>query len=1141
MPGVLLYDAKGKPVTVDADAAQAGVLDGTLAPTKAQKVAIRLKDGEDWEIDGTEIHTALANGARIIDPEAERHAKLLKAEEDRGLVGAYLAGPMQAFEGATGGLGPGLIRQGIGAISPEAGKKFQETIEVQREAHPISGIAYNVAGAAGAAAIAKNAGGAAGLLPAAAIDSAGAAVEQSVARAVAGFGGRGLAATSARAAAATSARAATESAIFGAGTHVGEEMLGDHETAGEKFWVGTVKAGAKAGAFGAGLGGVLGGAGGAVKHLRGAATKGSTSLLNEATAKGAEAADEALSAAEWKMREAKFQVARERAPINFEKDLPNAEEKAVEKAFEKKTGPTGRGIAVGPSSLHNPEAYPSPYSVESLDSHGYGPDGQPLPIKAPAAERPFKIGEAYQEVSALDTHAGVREETEDALGRLLMEKDQIPRPFSASPDPMSAGTRYRNAGRVGLTAEESAAPFSGETDLLGLTKKHPVGLVDGIEGLEIPKPGTPFKIKFNDAQRAENEVLRRGGLGMPAEAAPAVAAEAPTYTWESPAAQHAALEAEHPLIQAAQKDLEAARKMAAEVAELRSVTKEIGGSDPHARAAQYAYDALGADKGLTKKINAKGGTLRTGATAVRLGILHTGEAESGAIKSIIESFPENTPEKMLERTKVQLANTGERLGSFAGTEVSVPLKQVLAPLDREIKALAQNAATAADARAVATLRNDLLNTPSLRHLFDLEGNMVPGAMEHPMKLNELVGQRQALQGKVYSIGDPNATALKRAGQSVAGAWGDLEEGALDAMAGTGADFKAAKTDYADLKNIEKALTNRINKETTNRAHGLLDHIVGHAGSAIGGAVLPVVGHVVGGGVGVMLSKTIRERGNAATAVALTKIADIGFVKHVMGQVDASIARAAKGLTATGESKAPRIVGGSSGVGARKEKTPPLSVRYRDAIKELDDLNAHETPIAERAMNSSRDLAQHAPNTANAYALAMTRAVAFLNGKRPAALTDPGPFSPSEPSIPDTQKLSFIRTFRGAQNPMGILAAFERGEVTPEDTEVLKATMPKIYEGLQKKTMEEVAARRAAGKPMPFKQRAQLSMLFDIPADPAFEKANYKQLQLNVSTPTEPVQPKATGGKSNKAPRPVKIQNVGNPLDRLAVYGAGRKK
>ncbi len=1092
-----LYDPEGKPVDLPLDAAQKAVTDGSAGPLKDQIVPIRLKNGERWDIPGHEIHNALSNGAALVDPEAEKHEAALKAQE--GLGGAWDAANTGVLTGATAGLGPGLIRKGISAISPEAGKRFAEHIETQREAHPYVSLGSEVVGAAGAALVSKGASGeatAARLLPAAGIDAIGAAAEHGIAR----IGGR--------AAAQAAARASTEGALYAASDHVGEDILGDHETAADKLLVAT----AKGGAFGLGLGTVLGGAGSLIRGARGAARKGGGALLSEAATEATTAAEQRLAAAEAAHADAtkrSFSY-QDLQGEPLKGDLFRAKPGGLddfttpvesEPAFDMQTR---RSINLGPSE--GDAAYKNPHTTDAIHDT-YDKSGQLVRPKAPKGVKAFDIGSMAPQV-----------------------------------DPMSGGTRFNDPGQW-------EGPLKFDKNVVGLKQS-----LSGIEGLQPTKTGSPMHVSTDSDVLAANEKLRRGTLGeahMPQTNADAgfstaleggesqpfsVAPEDPIVT-----ARRSAAETE---LKAARKEFEQATKDAAEAQDLHNLSAEFRTKDPRGWAADFAWQATGANKGLTNTVNTKyGGTRRAGETAIRLGIVEVPEG-AGAIKATLGSFSENTHENMLTRTQGKLDELVAQLEGIGGTKTSATLGEFLAPIDKEIERLGQTGATAPVARQLSVLRRDILSTPKFRGLLDVDGNLIQDAHKAPMALSDIIQEMKTVGNKAFATGDVNAYTMKAADAALYDAWDTLAQKALDSIeGGSGGQFKAIKTDVTDLINIKKALEGRIAGMSSGRSVGLLDHVVGHGAAMAGGALIPVVGHVVGGGVGAMLSKTLRERGNAAAAVALTKIADIGAVRHLMGVVDSKVSRAAKGLTSTAEVKSTkvRIVGGSTSGADRESKRPPIAQRYREAIEKLDAMESQASPVHQRAMEATQDLAQHAPNVAGAFATGMARAAAFLSSKRPQALTPSSPYSPREPSILDTDKLAFVKSFEAGTDPMGVLDRFEKGVVTSQDVEALQAVAPKVYEDLHQKVMAEIATRHAAGKTMPFKRRMELAMLFpDAQIEPSLDAPTYRMLQKNVFTEPPPDQPPSKGGKSN-APRRPTSGKMSNPMDAFwSKSGPGQK-
>ncbi len=1080
---VTLYDPKtGVPKTLSVEEAQKAVSEKALGPQVNQRVHVVLEDGSKGTVLGSDLHETLASGGKLYDPEAEKHAAEVEAENTgTGFVGAA---SLSGLEGITGGLSTGLIRKGISHFSPEAGKNFEHDVAINREAWPKTHLVGNVAGATGAALASGGIGGVARLAPTAGIDALGAMAERGVGRALAGVGGEGLAGTTVRGAAKMAARAGTENALFSAGTHVGEDMLGDHDTAGDKLFVAT----AKGGAYGLGLGAVLGGAGSLVRSTRGAASKGGGAILGDAAEEGLIAAETKLRAAETAHADATkrsfsykdFQG----APV--EGDLYKAGPGGLddfttpmesEQAFDLKKQ---RQINLGPSE--GDAAYKNPHTVDAIHDT-YDKSGQLVVPKAPKGEKAFDIGSMQRQV-----------------------------------DPMSMGTRFQDPSYW-------EGPLKFDKDAVAL-KMQPTG----IDGLKPTPAGSPMHISSDKGVVSVNEKLRRGSIGeaySPQTNSDAAFSTADGTREASPFGigeqiedpiVTARREAAHAELKTAQKDFAQAAKESEEATHLAALANEVRSGDPHGMAADFAWQSTGANKGLTTKVNRfPGGTRRAGETMLRLGIVDVAEGQ-GAVKATMGSLSENTPEKMLERTQTKLRGLVDELHAIGGTNTSVTLKKVLAPLDEQIAKFEKVSGTVPVANRLRATRQALLGTPKLRGLLDVDGNLIPGALEHPVSLADLIAERQSMQRQAFEVGNPHANYFKESNAEISRAWGSLEGEALDQAShlggSNGAQFKAVKTDVTDLINVEKALEGRINGMSSGRSVGLLDHLVGHGAAMAGGAVLPFGGHLVGGAVGALLSKSIRERGNAAAAVALTKIADIGAVKHLMGTVDSAVERAAKGLTSTVEKDAPkvRVVGGSAS-GKPEGKRAPLATRYRDAIGKLEAMENAASPVHERAMQSTQDLAQHAPNVANAFALSMSRAAAFLSSKRPQPLMPADPYTAREPSILDSDKLAYLRSYEAATNPMGVLQRFEKGVITPEDTEALKATAPKVYEQLQQKVMAEVAARRAAGKPMPFKRRMELGLLFDQATDPSLEPQTYRMLQSNVFTPPA-APPKPKGGKTS---------------------------
>lgn len=226
--------------------------DKPKAPPPAPKgqVAIVDSDGSISTIDAKDIEAAQQEGARIATPEEYSAAKL---QAEYGGVGGVTAA---TAAGAARGLTLGLSDAAIAGIGGEGAR---ETLEGLKEANPYASIGGEVAGALAPAFFTGGTSAAAeGLSVGRAIRGLGAlprgvgALGGLAERGVAGALGEGLAGRALSKAAA----GAVEGGLYGAGSAISENALGDHELTAESLFGGMQ--------HGAIAGGLLGAAGGAL-------------------------------------------------------------------------------------------------------------------------------------------------------------------------------------------------------------------------------------------------------------------------------------------------------------------------------------------------------------------------------------------------------------------------------------------------------------------------------------------------------------------------------------------------------------------------------------------------------------------------------------------------------------------------------------------------------------------------------------------------------------------------------------------------------------------------------------------------------------------------------------------------------------
>lgn len=123
-----------------------------------------------------------------------------------------------------------------------------------------------------------------------------------------------------------------------------------------------------------------------------------------------------------------------------------------------------------------------------------------------------------------------------------------------------------------------------------------------------------------------------------------------------------------------------------------------------------------------------------------------------------------------------------------------------------------------------------------------------------------------------------------------------------------------------------------------------------------------------------------------------------------------------------------------------------------------------------------------PHLANKIELAQQQKVAYLASKVPRDPTPPhlalGPMS-WEPNHAEIAK--FARIMQVAEDPLPAVERVADGTCTPDDVETLKAVWPAHYDDIRRQCMDHAMRLQAT---MPYQQRLSLSILFDMPVDPA---------------------------------------------------------
>jgi hypothetical protein len=133
------------------------------------------------------------------------------------------------------------------------------------------------------------------------------------------------------------------------------------------------------------------------------------------------------------------------------------------------------------------------------------------------------------------------------------------------------------------------------------------------------------------------------------------------------------------------------------------------------------------------------------------------------------------------------------------------------------------------------------------------------------------------------------------------------------------------------------------------------------------------------------------------------------------------------------------------------------------------------------------MAEQAPATSLALAQQVTRAVDFLRSKLPPASGTPNLLQPGLNErlwdAPTVDK--FDRYLETISDPRQAIRELEKGTLSPESVEALKAVYPTLYGEMRVAVAEELAQH---GEEMPFDSVVQLSLLMDIDGHPSMTPA-----------------------------------------------------
>lgn len=297
-------------------------------------------------------------------------------------------------------------------------------------------------------------------------------------------------------------------------------------------------------------------------------------------------------------------------------------------------------------------------------------------------------------------------------------------------------------------------------------------------------------------------------------------------------------------------------------------------------------------------------------------------------------------------------------------------------------------------------------------------------------------------------------------------------------------WKDATTRWQAFHALEKAAANASAKSGANQFLSLTDKIFAAAGSAVGSVVGGgPVGALLGGAVTGLASKALRSRFDAVAADALLKASQLGAARRLTGAVDAQIESGVRGFLAgtgsggKGEFAAALPQGAKAGQVTRTE-FEKLTQQVANAAAARKSSPGFAEQEASKKLGA---FATAAPNVTAILANRHAAAVDFLSASMPRARVDESamyvPSSLPSPKTLSPEELRWVRRHEATTDPMGVIRDMQKGRVTHDQIDALKAVYPSLYQQVKTRMIESVQGR---GKAVSVEQATQLGILLGEP-------------------------------------------------------------
>lgn len=307
-------------------------------------------------------------------------------------------------------------------------------------------------------------------------------------------------------------------------------------------------------------------------------------------------------------------------------------------------------------------------------------------------------------------------------------------------------------------------------------------------------------------------------------------------------------------------------------------------------------------------------------------------------------------------------------------------------------------------------------------------------------------------------------------------------------------WTSAKKQYSDGIAIRDTAQEYAQARDKNRQFSLTDCIAGAAGisgAMATGNVLPMALPIA--------NKLMRERGDAWLAKLAHRMAKSEKALDGAAKAFALGKKAAPPLKLKPQPAARRVAGRGAGLAGAATGTA-LKKAFEQRRAEVKAVLQNPEVASQRLGETLGPIGDE--RLRDAVAAQAVKVNDYL------ASTLPEPYSREEASLTPFVEPAFVQPAEmrrwlkvadALNDVMGTIERIASGEVDLDEVEAVKQTNPRLWEDLQRRVLEQMAA---AEEPLPFKRRMMTGLVFDLVSDPSLEPETAFMLQES-QRPAEP--------------------------------------